>query len=111
MLFAGEAPPSAPLTPRPEFAASLESRVPKDHLGRSFGQLDLVTRLLRYPCSYMIYSEAFDALPATVKQAVYARMIDVLSKREPDVARASANADDRRAILEILRETKADFPR
>jgi len=110
LLFAGEAPPSAPLTPRPEFAASLESKVPRDHLGRSFGQLELVTRLLRYPCSYMIYSGAFDALPATVKQAVYARMIDVLSKRESGNARARANADDR-AILEILRETKADFPR
>jgi len=110
LLFAGEAPPSAPLTPRPEFAASLESKVPRDHLGRSFGQLELVTRLLRYPCSYMIYSDAFDALPTTVKQAVYARMIDVLSQRESGNARARANADDR-AILEILRETKADFPR
>jgi hypothetical protein len=111
LLFAGEAPPSAPLTPRPEFAASLESRVPKDHLGRSFGQFDLVTRLLRHPCSYMVYSDAFDALPAAVKQAVYARMIDVLSRPEPDAARARAKTDDRRAVLEILRETKPDFPR
>jgi hypothetical protein len=111
LLFAGEAPPSAPLTPRPEFAASLESKVPRDHLGRSFGQLDLVTRLLRYPCSYMVYSDAFDALPPTVKQAVYARMLDVLSRQEPDAARARATADDRRAIVEILRETKPDFPR
>jgi len=38
-------------------------------------------------------------------------MLDVLSRQEPDAARARATADDRRAILEILRETKADFPR
>jgi hypothetical protein len=108
LLFAGEAPPSAALTPRPEFAAKLEAGVPKDHLGRSFGQLDLQTRLLRYPCSFMIYSEAFDALPAAIRQSIYARMIDVLSRPEPQSPRTKP--EDRRAILEILRETKADFP-
>jgi hypothetical protein len=111
LLFADEAPPSVAVTPRPEFAASFETRVPKDHLGRSFGQLDLDTRLLRYPCSYMVYSDAFDALPAPVKHAVYARMLDVLARPEPEGARARTRADDRRAVLEILRETKPDFPR
>jgi hypothetical protein len=110
LLFTGETGPSAPVTPRPEFAAGLESRVPKDHLGRSFGQLDLGDRLLRYPCSYMIYSGAFEALPADVRQTVYARMIDVLSRPEPDTRRVRIKPDDRRAILEILKETKPDFP-
>ena len=85
--------------------------MPKDHLGRSFGQLDLVTRLLRYPCSYMIYSEAFDALPATVKQAVYARMIDVLSKPEPNVARAVRTRTTGARFSRFSGETKPDFPR
>ena len=43
------------------------------------------TRLLRYPCSYMIYVDAFGALPAAIKGTVYRRMIDVLST--PDRAR------------------------
>ena len=73
LLFTGEAPPLSPLTPKPGFAASLAARVPKDHLGRSFAQLDMDQRMLRYPCSYMIYAEAFEGLPATVKQAVYLR--------------------------------------
>jgi hypothetical protein len=108
LLFAGEAPPLSPLTPRPGFAASLASKIPKDHRGRSFGQLDMDTRMLRYPCSYMIYAEAFDALPPPVKAAVYRRMIDVLSA--PDPRATQAQLDDRRAVLEILRDTRPDFP-
>ena len=110
LLFANEAPPLVPLTPRPGFAASLESRIPKDHRGRSFGQLDMVNRLLRYPCSYMVYSDAFDGLSPAVKEAVYRRMLDVLSRTDPHATRVRLTADDRRAILEILRDTKRDFP-
>ncbi len=110
LLFVGEAPPSVPLTPRPGFAESLESKTPKDRHGRSFGQLDLVNRLMRYPCSYMVYSEAFDGLPPAVKEAVYRRMLDMLSRNDPHAAYAGLTADDRRAVLEILRDTKPDFP-
>jgi hypothetical protein len=109
LLFAGEAPAPVPLTPRPGFAARLERVTPKDRQGRSFGQLLLTTRLFRYPCSYMVYSEAFDGLPAAVKTAIYSRMIDTLSS-DAASSRLRVSADDRRAILEILRDTKADFP-
>jgi hypothetical protein len=110
LLFVGEVPPSVPLTALEGFAKRLEQRTPKDRQGRSFGQLDLDRRLLRYPCSFMVYAEAFDGLPPAVKRAVYARMIDILAgdDRRPESARVSAA--DRRAVLEILRETKPDFP-
>ena len=111
LLFVGEVPPSVPLTPRPGFAERLESRVPKDRRGRSFGQLDLVDRLVRYPCSYMIYSEAFNALPPAVKDAVYARMLGILSAEDARRQDAGAGAASRRAVLEILRDTKPDFPK
>ena len=95
----------------PGFARHLEATTPKDRRGRSFGQLDLVNRLLRYPCSYMIYSDAFDALPAAVRTVVYRRMIDTLSgggTAHPDYR--ALTPDARLAILEILRDTKPDFP-
>src|SRR5262249_36126554 len=112
LLFVGEVPPSAALTPVPGFAKSLETRAPKDRLGRSFGQPDATNRLRRYRCSYMFYSEAFEGLPAAIRQAVYARMLDVLSSDAPRALGTSrVTADDRRAVLEILRETKSDFPR
>jgi hypothetical protein len=110
LLFAGEQPPSVPLTPRPGFAERLEARVPKDRLGRSFGQLDLVDRLVRYPCSYMVYSDAFNALPPALKDAVYGRMLDILSTEDTGRRDARGSAATRRAILEILRDTKPDFP-
>jgi hypothetical protein len=110
LLFVGEQPPSVPLTPRPGFAERLEARTPKDSRGRSFGQLNLDSRLLRYPCSYMVYSQAFDGLPAAVKQAVYRRMIDRLSATDAKAGLPHVSPDDRRAVLEILRETKLNFP-
>jgi hypothetical protein len=110
LLFAGEAPAPVPLTPRPGFAARLERTTPKDRQGRSFGQLLLTTRLFRYPCSYMVYSEAFDGLPAAVKTVVYSRMIDTLSGSDAAAPRLRLSAEDRRAILEILKDTKPDFP-
>jgi hypothetical protein len=110
LLFVGEVPPSVPLTPRPGFADRLEARTPQDRRGRSFGQLDLVDRLLRYPCSSMIYSDAFNALSPAVKDAVYSRMLDILSATGAGLQDARVSAADRRAILEILQDTKPDFP-
>jgi hypothetical protein len=111
LLFVGEAPPSAPLDARPGFAARLAANVPKDRRGRSFADLDLVRRLLRYPCSYMIYSPAFDALASDIRQAVYERMIETLSRGDVRGELSRPSAEDRRAVLEILRDTRPDFPR
>ena len=109
LLFVGEAPFPVALTPRPEFARYLLTRAPKDRLGRSLAELELDQRLLRYPCSYMIYSEAFDALPRGVKDAVYVRMREILSVTEERPGRARRTAADLRAVLEILADTKPDF--
>jgi hypothetical protein len=110
LLFAGEAPPLSELTPRQGFAASLAARAPKDQLGRSLAQLDLVDRLLRYPCSFMVYSEAFEGLPPPIKAVVYQRITESLSAIDPHATRPDRAGEARRAALEILRETKPDFP-
>jgi hypothetical protein len=110
LLFTDEAPLPVPLSPIPAFAEHLRARIPKDSRGRSFAQLELVNRLLRYPCSFMVYSEAFDGLPGNVRQAVYRRMREVLTGEGAPASYARVSADDRRAIEEILRDTKADFP-
>jgi len=109
LLFVDEAAMSIPLTPRPGFAAHLAATTPKDRRGRSLAELNAETRLLKYPCSYMIYSPAFDGLPAPVKQAVYPRMIDILAGRDPQKKYARLSGSDRQAILDILADTKPDF--
>ena len=79
LLFVGEAPLALTVTPRPGLAEYLAARTPHDRKGRSLGQFDLEQRLMRYPCSYMIYSPAFDGLPPAIKQAVYRRMHTILT--------------------------------
>jgi hypothetical protein len=84
---------------------------PRDAQGRSLRDLDLRSRLFKYPCSYMIYTDAFDALPRAAKDAVYARMWEILSGREKRAPWATKlSAVDRRNIVEILRATKKDLP-
>ena len=74
------------------FAESFSTRGPRDSKGRSLRDLDLKQRLFTHPCSYMIYSDAFEQLPPAAKRAIYARLWDVLSGavRAPKYARLSA---------------------
>ena len=65
---------------------------------------------MRYPCSYMIYTEAFDALPALAKDAIYRRMWAVLSGEDIQKPYDRLSDDDRRAVVEILIDTKPDLP-
>jgi hypothetical protein len=110
LLYVGEMPPLVQLVPLPGFAEHLEARTPKDRQGRSLAQLDLDRRLMRYPCSYMVYSPAFDGLPRSTKDAVYRRMLDILSGHDNRPKYARLSADDRGAVLDILHDTKPDFP-
>ena len=71
---------------------------------------DVWPSLLKYPCSYMIYSPAFDRLPPAMLAAVYRRMWQVLSGEESGQRYASLTPADRAAIVTILRETKKGLP-
>jgi len=110
MLFAGEEPLKAPVTGVSTFTKTFPQRGPRDSKGRSLRDFDLQTRLFRYPFSYMIYDAAFDALPDMAKERVYRRLLDILTGKERGEAYARLSAGDRRAILEILRETKPGLP-
>jgi hypothetical protein len=101
MLFVDEAPLPSAVKGSTPFAQEFASKGPRDRQGRSLRDLDLTRRVFRYPCSYMIYSEAFDALPSAAKNLVYERLWEVLS---------TLPVADRRAIVDILRETKSGLP-
>lgn len=92
------------------FAREFAARGPRDSKGRSLRDFDLSTRTFRYPCSYLIYSEAFDALPEPSKGYVYRRLLEVLTGADQHEDFKSLSASDRRAILEILLETKVGLP-
>ena len=92
------------------FTKTFAARGPRDHQGRSLRDFDLQKRMFRYPLSYMIYSEAFDAMPDQVRERVYRRLYDVLTGRDQSDKFKRLSSDDRRAVLEILRETKPGLP-
>jgi hypothetical protein len=110
LLFVDEAPPPARLTPRAGFVERFIADARKDRQGRSLREFDLETRLLKYPCSYMVYTDAFESLPAGAKHAVYQRMWTILSGRDRAAKYSHLSASDRRAIVAILRDTKKDLP-
>ena len=110
LLFTNEAPLDEHVAGTSGFAEEFAALGPRDDRGRSLRDFDLHRRIFKYPCSYLIYSEAFDAIPQPAKDYVYRRMFEVLSGSEQGSEFASLSAEDRRAILEILVATKPGLP-
>ena len=82
----------------------------RDRKGRSLYELDLTRRLLKYPCSYLIYSPAFDALPPLASAPIYRRLWEVLSGPAIEPRYRALSLADRQAIAEILIDTKPGLP-
>ena len=106
MLFEGEAKMYDAVAGVSTFTKTFPQRGSRDKQGRSLRDFDLKTRLFRYPLSYMIYSDLFDALPPVAKESVYQRLYDALMGK----TESHLSAEDRRAIFEIVRDTKHDLP-
>lgn len=110
LLFVEEEPLPGPVRGSSGFVEKFSAQGPADSKGRSLRQFDLKRRLMRYPCSYIIYTDAFDTLLPAAKDAVYRRMWRILSGQEPGKPYDRLSSDDRRAIVEILRDTKKGLP-
>jgi hypothetical protein len=110
MLFADEVPLKEPIAGVSTFTKAFPERGPRDSKGRSLRDFDLQKRLFRYPLTYLIYSAQFDALPDNIRERIYQRLFDILTGKDQDQKFASLSTEDRRAILEILRDTKANLP-
>jgi hypothetical protein len=109
MLFSGEIALTDPVKGSSGFSAEFQKRGPRDSRGRSLRDLDLNTRLLRYPLSYMIYTASFDSMPVPLKEYVYRRLRQILAGQDSSPAYSHLSGSDREQIAEILRETKPDF--
>jgi hypothetical protein len=110
LLFTNEARFDGPVAGTSDFTKEFAARGPRDARGRSLRDFDLHTRIFKHPCSYLIYSEAFDAIPEPAKRYIYRRLFEILSGREQGPEFASLSNEDRRAILEILVATKPGLP-
>ena len=109
MLFTDAVTYPNPLSGTSGYDKWFASQGPRDAKGRSLREFDLQTRLFKYPLSYVIYSDAFDALPSYVKSQVYQRLHAILSGEDHSAAYSKLTAEQRKSILDILTATKSDF--
>ena len=110
MLFADEVLLKEPISGNSTFSKTFQERGPKDKEGRSLRDFDLQKRIFKYPVSYMIYSSAFDSLPAYSKDRIYRRLYDVLSGTDTGKKFAQLDEAARKAAIEIVAQTKTGVP-
>ena len=110
LLFRDEAPLPTPLAGSSEYAVAFAARGPCDPLGRSLRTFDLRTRLFRHPCSFLIYSPSFDALPEDLRQRFWSRLAAVLEAAPGNDGLDHLSADDRATLRSILAATKPGTP-
>lgn len=109
LLFVEETPLGR-LDATSAFAKSFEKAGPFDSQGRSLRKLRLHGRLFEYPCSFLIYSDAFDAIPKEMKARLYQRLHEILTGEDRSETYQNISSRNKQAICGILKETKKDLP-
>jgi hypothetical protein len=115
LLFRDAAPWTSPVQGLTQFTDQFTARGLKDRQGRSLRDFNLQTRLFEYPCSYLIDSPTFDALQPELRIEIYRQLLGILTGASsgqalPADAYPLLLPEQRLAILEILRATRADWP-
>ena len=114
LLFVNEAAlpgsASSPITGSSTFTQSFAARGVRDANGRSLRDFDLHTRIFKYSCSYLIYTDSFDQIPEPAKSYIYHRLFEILTEKDQSPDFAKISAADKRAIFEILLATKPGLP-
>ncbi len=109
LFFANEVALADRITGSSGFADNFQARGPTDNQGRSLRDLNLETRTFTYPLSYLVYSDAIEALPGEVKRYLFDGIRRVLSGELQDAAFSHLDAQAREAISAILRATKPEI--
>lgn len=109
MLMVDEAPLTDAIAGTSRFTEEFQAKGIKDSKGRSLRDLDLKTRLFKYPCSYLIYSKTFDQLPFNMQATIAQRLREVLAGEDTSGDFDHLSSADRQAISEIIAETKPEL--
>ena len=107
MLFSEELPLKSEVKGTSTFARTFADRGPRDRKGRSLRELDLKTRLFKYPCSYLIESDSFKQLPKEASDYIQKRLVEILNDKDKSEKFKHLSESDRKNIREILSDTKA----
>ncbi len=109
LLFVGAPRFEHPVEGTSSFASDFAARGRKDAQGRSLRDLELQTRLFRYPLSYLVHSPEYDALPAPAHSYVEGRLQSILRGEEGGRDFGHLSDSDQETILSILRDTKPEL--
>lgn len=111
LLFKDEAAlPEGGIEGDPAFQTAFARNAPHSSDGRSLKDFQLLNRLFKHRCSHMIYSLTFQHLTPSLKQAVLARLWQVLEGQDTTDAYAYLGTTERGHIRRILAETLPDAP-
>lgn len=109
LFFTDAVPLSGQVITSSGYTERFAQRGPRDAEGRSLRDLQLERRLFRYPLSFMVYSESYNALPAYAREYLDARIVEVLQARDETGIGAALAPEDREAISQILAQTLPRF--
>lgn len=107
LLFRDAAPLPLGITGSAAYRQDFASRAQRTRAGLSLADFSLDGRLFSYRCSFLIYSEAFRALPAELKHAILSRLGRCLGT-DTDPRYGYLEPEERRRIRDILSETHPD---
>lgn len=111
LLFTDEAPlPEGGIESEGPFMAAFAESARPNERGRSLRDFQLLDRIFKYRCSYMIYSEAFENLPAELHREVLTRLDAVLQSKDGSDLGSHLSPSERERIRDILVETLPGFP-
>ena len=108
LLMVGEARLSGPVAGDSGFSSHFQGRDVRDASGRSLRDLDLHSRLFRFPCSFLIRSPSFAGLPARVREYVERRIGEILAGHDSTGAFSHLSAADRRNLGDLLSPYRRD---
>ncbi len=109
LLFSEEFPLKSSVKGTSSFTQDFSQVGPRDSKNRSLRDFDLEHRLFKYPCSYLIYSEPFQKLPAPVMKQVMESLNTILTAETPPEGFTHLSGEDRKNIREILIDTLPDL--
>ena len=110
LFFRNEPPLESGVSGNSLFAAEFSRLGPRTQQGESLRDLDLQTRLFRYPLSYLIYTPEFRELPKEIMSIVQSQLREQLSRSDSDFTKQSPNEpcwsqQERMVIKNVLQQS------
>ncbi len=111
LLFRNAAPLPEGLKGAAAFQQAFATDARRSSKGDALKDLSLHGRLFANRCSFLIYSESFDALPAPLKTRIFSRLSEALRDNRPEGRYAYLDKAEKRRIFDVLVETHPEARR